>query len=198
MKKILFLLFIVSIASCAKLPPQTITLTDAIINEGERMHELNIRLLNKMFDEKREKIDAFIKNDYTPKFLAEFNARIPDGTDYKEEFPDMIQSIIPQINDRRDQMQAALESQRLKLVEQLNKDYQTFEKATRELKNLIKSAIKVDEERKEAFQQLNDLTENQIDLNQIETEIDKFILKSGDVGDNINELNNTINSLLKN
>ena len=196
MKKIIYLFCVVVLASCAKLPIQTITLTDAIINEGKRMHELNLSLLNKMFNEKREKIDVFIKNEYTPKYLEEFKSRIPAGIDYEQEFPNMIQSIIPQINSRRDMMQSALESQRIKLATKLNIDFKLFEEASMKLRNLIESAIKVNEERKKAFEQVKGLTQNTIDLNQIETELDKFIIKSGDVGENINELNSTINSLL--
>jgi len=198
MKKIIYLTFLVALSSCAKLPIQTVSLADAITDEGKRMHAINISLLNKMFDDKREKIDAFIKNEYTPKYLEEFNAKIPAGTDYKEEFPEMIQSIIPQINSRRDMMQSALESQRIKLITKLNSDYKSFEEASIELKNLIKSAVKVNEEREKVFQQVDNMTQNRIDLNQIETELDKFIIKSGDIGGNINELNNSINSLLKN
>lgn len=198
MKKIIYLTFLIALSSCAKLPIQTISLTDAIIDEGKRMHDINISLLNKMFDGKREKIDVFIKNEYTPKYLEEFNAMIPSGTDYKEEFPDMIQSIIPQINSRRDMMQSALESQRIKLITKLNSDYKSFEEASIELKKLIESAVKVNKERKKVFQQINNMTQNRIDLNQIETELDKFIIKSGDISGNINELNNSINSLLNN
>ena len=198
MKKIIYLFCLIIITSCAKLPIQTITLTDAIINEGKRMHELNVSLINKMFNDKREKIDVFIKNEYTPKYLEEFIKRIPDSVDFEEEFPNMIQSIIPQINFRRDMMQNALETQRIKLVTKLNADYKVFEEASTELKKLIESGVKVNEERKMAFEQVNSLTQNKIDLNQIETEIDKFIIKSGDVSRNIIDLNSTINSLLNN
>ena len=198
MKKIIYLFILVVFASCAKLPIQTLTLTDAIISEGERMHELNLSLLNKLFNDKRTKIDLFIKNEYTPKYLEEFRKRIPDGVNYKEEFPNMIQSIVPEIRSRRDMMQNALESQRIKLIEKLNSDYQIFKEASTELRTLIESNIKVNEERQKAFQKVKNLTQNKIDLNQIETELDKFIIKSGDVTGNINELNNSINSLLNN
>ena len=196
MKKSIYLFCVVALASCAKLPIQTNTLTDAIINEGKRMHELNLSLLNKIFNEKRDKIDVFIKNEYTPKYLEEFKKNIPIGTDYEQEFPNMIQRIVPKISSRRDMMQSALESQRIKLVTKLNADYKMFEVASMELRNLIESVIKVNEARKKAFEQVKGLTQNRIDLNQIETELDKFIIKSGDIGGNINELNSTINSLL--
>jgi len=40
--------------SCsATIPPQSIILTDAIAQEGKRMHNINIDMLNKMFEKKR-------------------------------------------------------------------------------------------------------------------------------------------------
>jgi hypothetical protein len=202
MKNLFLLLIVIAFASCAKIPVQTVALTDAIIDEGKRMHELNIAMLNSMFSEKREKIDMFIKDEYTPHFLEEFNSRIPAGTDYQKEFPGMIQSIIPQITSRRNEMQSALETQRVKLITKLNADYQVFEEAAVELGNLIESAARVNEERNKAFEQVKDLTNNKIDLNQINTEIDSFILKAGALGGNvsgnINELNSKMNSLINN
>jgi len=196
MRKIIYLICLLIFTSCAKLPIQTLTLTDAISNEGKRMHELNLILLNKMFSDKSEKIDSFIKIDYTPKYLQNFITHIPEGTDFKKEFSNMIQSIIPQINSRRDKMQSALETQRIKLVTKLNDDYRLYEEGSIKLRALIESGIKVNQERNKVFEQVKGLTQNKIDLNQIETELDKFILKSGDVAGNINELNSTINQLL--
>jgi len=88
----IYIIFLVAIfSSCAKLPLETITLTDAIIEEGKRMHALNISLINKMFKEKREKIDEFIKNEYTPKYLEDYmNAIEEEGVDFDKEVLDLL------------------------------------------------------------------------------------------------------------
>lgn len=202
MKKISYLLILILITSCAKMPIESITLTESIINEGQRMHELNVSLLNKMFLDKSESIDVFIKDEYTPAFLENFKKRIPPETDIEEELPRMLQAIVPKINGRRDMMQNALESQRLKLIEKLNLDFKMYEEATTELRNLIESAVKVNEERRKAYEKAANLTGGKIDLNQIETELDNFILKSGDIssdaGTIINGLDSKINSLINN
>ncbi len=197
MKNIAYLMLLVLLGSCAKLPVQTLSLTDALIQEGDRMHQLNQSLLNKMFEDKRAKIDGFIKNEYLPKYLEEFKKRIPSDVNYEEELPNILQSILPEITSRRDRMQSALEDQRIKIMEKLNADYAVYKSSSMELRNLIESNIKVNEERQKAFQQVKTLSQNNIDLNQIETELDGFILKSGDLGGNINALNNSINALLK-
>jgi hypothetical protein len=190
------------IASCAKMPIETLTLTDAVINEGKRMHQLNSELLNKMFKEKKERIDIFMRDEYTPQYIDNFKSLVPDTTNYKQEFANMMKSIIPVINTRRDNMQSALENQRIKVMTKLDEDYRVFLEASMALRNLIESNIKVNEERRKAFEQVSELTQNKIDLNKIEAELDKYILQAGDIGGNVidmnNALNNSINSILNN
>ena len=53
----------------------------------------------------------------------------------------MIQSMVLQINARRDKMQSALESQRIKIFTKLNADYLLYDEASNELRNLIESGI---------------------------------------------------------
>ena len=192
------LFLILTFSFCVKLPFQTITLTEAVIEESNRMHELNLLLINKMFEEKRERIDDFITLEYTPEYLDNFQSNIPEGIDYEQEFMGMVQSIIPVITKRRNMMQSALETQRIKIITKLNTDYKEFENASSELKNLIESGVRVNQQRVTAFEDIKTLTKNEIDLNQLENEIDKFIIKGGEISNNINELNSTINSILNN
>lgn len=195
-KKLLIFISLLLMASCAKIPMQSVTLTDAIMKEGNRMHQLNITLINKMFKEKREKIDDFIENEYTPKFLEEFNERIPEGVDIEAELPKILKSIIPEINARRDRMQSALEEQRVKLIAKLEQDYHIYENATTELKDLLESAVKVGKERKELFNMVKELSNDKIDLNQVESSLDRFIIDSGNLGKDILNLNESINSII--
>jgi len=194
--KLFFFAFALLIASCAKLPTKSVNLIDAISAEGKRMHQINISLTNKLFNEKREKIDDFIKKDYTPKFIEEFTKKIPAGTDLTNELPNMMKSIIPKIMERRDAMQNALEVNRIKVIEKLDQDYKDYENACSELKKLLESAIKVNEESKKLLRKTQELTGSKIDFDQIGGQIDKFILNAGDLGENINGLNEGVNKIL--
>jgi len=71
------------LSSCATIPMQTVALNDSIMVEGKRMHNLNIMLTNKLFNEKRLRIDDFIKNTYTPTFINQFITLIPSNVDIK-------------------------------------------------------------------------------------------------------------------
>ncbi len=196
--KPLISLFLIAafVAGCATIPPQSINLTDAISEEGKRMHQLNLALLNKMFKEKRERIDRFIKNEYTPKYLEEFKKRIPEGVNVDAELPNILAATIPEINSRRDMMQSALENQRVKLVTKLEEDFKAYEDAALKLRNLLESAVKLDEEKQKIYSQISNLSDNKIELNKIENSINDFILDSGDVSQNILKLNETINSMI--
>lgn len=197
MKKIATLAIIVILSGCATIPSQSITLAEAIAKEGNRMHQLNIVLVNKMFKEKRDQVDLFIREKFTPGYLTNFMKQVPAGTDVNKELPDMLSSLIPQINSTRDEMQSALEDQRIKLITRLNEDYAAFEEATGALNELLASATKVDQERQAIFNQITKLSNNRIDLNKLESSLDDFIQKGGEVGAKVSDLNEKVDSLIE-
>ncbi len=182
--------------SCAKLPIQSVDAIDIMIAEGKRMHELNIALVNEMFHLKRETIDNFIKNEYTPNFINVFTSKIPPNTDLKAELPNMLKSIIPVINARRDSMQSALEINRIKLITKLGEDYNDYSIVSIELKSLMVSAIKVDEARKKFFEEVKTYSKGKIDMNAIDGSLDKFILNSGSVSDGLLKLNESFDNII--
>lgn len=192
------IILLVLCTACAKIPVQSLQLSSAMIEEGARMHQLNVLLINAMFKSKREKIDIFIREEYTPVYIREFMVRVPEGTDLTKEMPEMMATMIPHINQQRDEMQAALEDQRIKVITKLNQDYDAYNEIALELYFLLESSTKVDEERNALMTQLNQRTGNQVDIDQLEKSLDNFILQSGAVGEKVTELNDRINSLLKN
>lgn len=184
------------LASCASIPMQSVSLSDSIMVEGKRMHSLNIMLTNKLFNEKRLRVDDFIRNTYTPAFVNQFVKLIPANVDVKQELPAIISSIIPKIEQRRDSMQNALEQTRIKIIDKLNQDYLVYYESISSLKRLLESSVKVDNSRTNLLNQANQLTGNKIDFDKIDSSIDSFIIKAGNVGQNITDLNNDINKLL--
>lgn len=194
--KLLILIILVITASCARIPVQSIDLMVRIQNEGERMHKINVSLINLVLNEKKQKINNYIRIDYTPKYLEEFTKNIPENIDIKKELPNILNVSYQKINERRDAMQNALEIIRIKILDGLNEDQKVFQSACTELKMLLESSIKVDEERKKLLNQASQLVQNRVDFNQLESVIDKFIQESGDWGQDINQLNENINNLL--
>jgi hypothetical protein len=195
--KLSFLAFF--IFGCAKIPVQSIALADALQSEGERMHKLNLVFLNRIFMAKRETIEKFIKEDYAPKVVenmmgklneAEFKAKL------KDDLPEFTSAVTSVVSQRRDSLVNALELQKEKVVDKLSTDYNIFNNAAFELKRLLESAVKIDKEKQALFNQAKALSANRLDFNGLENTLDKFIHSSGNVGNNIDVLNNAINQLL--
>ena len=199
--KIIFQLgyLILLVSGCATIPVQSVALADAIQAEGERMHNLNVIFLNRIFDAKRETIERFIKEEYTPVVVANFTTKVNKEfpqTDFKKEFPDLLNALMPEINKRRDTLVRSLDLQKEKIVEKLNADYRMFDNAVFEMKKLLESAAKVDQQKQALYTQAKTLSNSRIDFNNLEVALDKFIHSSGNVAAKIPELNNTVDQLL--
>lgn len=188
------LLFI--LGSCARIPASSVELTDMLIAEGERMHRLNITLVNKMFDEKQKNLDEFIENEYLPKFIEEFTSNIPEGTDLESELPAILLALVPEVTSRRNAMHRALEEQRVKLITKLDEDFDNFRLASLELRNLLNSAVRVDEERSAMYAKVSELSGGKIDLDKMEHVLDNFIIEAGDLSEKAIKLNEEINSII--
>jgi hypothetical protein len=183
-------------SSCAKLPIESVTLSQYIIDEGERMHKINLQLINSMFKEKRDKIDEFIKNDYTPSMLNNMMKSIETTDKPSEVIPAIVSAATPKIVEYRNQLQSSLETTRIKILSKLDDEYNNFKEASKSLKDLLNSAVKVDSERKKIMEDLKKYSGGKVDINSIESALDNYTNKGGEIGAKITELNSTIDGLL--
>ena len=165
--------------SCASVPSSTVTLTKDIIHESDNMYQLNVALVNQLFDERRERIDLFIKNTYTPSLLKNYEKLLPDTLNYKRELPNILSSIIPVINHKKDSLQNILNSQEQEILSQLASNYTNYSKATTSLQNLINSLVKVKTTENDALLAIDKLTGNQVNFKKIENTINNSIDTTG-------------------
>jgi hypothetical protein len=195
----LFTMLVVCIVffSCAKIPVQSVSLIEAVEEEGARMHGINTALLHSMFREKKEKINLFIEQEYTPAIVQNFKAQLPSNTDYKADFAAMLQSLMPRINARKDSLLNALDEEQFRIMDKMDADYAVYQNAIGELKRLLQSATKIDAEKKKLFDTARMVSNNRVDLAGIETAIDRFIIAGGSVGGNIQKLDEAINNFIK-
>jgi len=172
--------------SCASIPSSTVTLTKEVIKEADNMHQLNVSLVDRLFDERKEKINLFIENKYTPTLLKNFEGLLPDSLDYKKELPNILNSIVPIINRKKDSLQSVLDLQRQDILNQLNSNYSDYNKATTSLQNLINSVVKVKTTESDALSAIDQLTGDRINIKKVENTINQSIDKTG----------NTLNKLI--
>jgi hypothetical protein len=178
-KKSIFLLITVFFLSCASIPNSTSKLTKDVIDEGDAMHQLNISLVNQLFNEKRARLNTFITDKYTPAIIKKYQNLLPPDIDYKKELPSIIESIIPVISRKRDSLQGLLLSQEQKIISSLNTNFISYAKATSSLQNLINSYIKIENAKENALASLNQLTGNKLNFKQVENKVDSLLNKTG-------------------
>ncbi|OYZ02560.1 MAG: hypothetical protein B7Y37_01855 [Sphingobacteriia bacterium 28-36-52] len=182
--------------SCTRIPLQSITLSERIQEEGTRMHQLNLLLINQLFTEKKARVNDFIKSDYTHSIIQKMTNDLDEDIDVKLELPQIMAAAIPVINERQYTMQMALDSAKIKIVDQLNTDFAKYNMANTEMKRLLESAVKLNEEKKQLLNQSNWFKKKGIDYDQLAELLDRFVSSSGNIGGLIVNLNKDLNKVL--
>ncbi len=191
------LIFVVIVfGSCAKIPTQSVELSKALKDEANRMHQLNIALVEYVFNEKKHMVNEFIANEYAPTFVQNFVRKLPPDTDVKREMPEIIAAINPRIDNRRDSLLSVLMMQRNTIIQQLNSDYKLFDNSFTALQNLLASASKLNTTRSSVYEDIKRLGGSKINLSAINTALDNFITGAGSVGERAVALSNQIHLLL--
>ena len=188
---------LVTLTSCAKIPVQSVALTESIYTEGKRMHELNRALINSMFNEKKQKINDFILNTYTPQFSKELLKQVNEPLTGKEDLPQLLSAALPVLTVRLTTMYTALETNRAKLLTKLNDDFSNYQLACLELQHLLESAVRLNGEKKKLLTRASDWSGRGIDFDRLDQSLNQFITNSGDLGKNITDLDKAINQLIR-
>ena len=194
---ILLLGLLNGLAACTRIPLQTITLSEKIQEEGDRMHRLNVLLVHQVFSEKKRRVNDFIQKEYTPKLVAKMTEDLADETDPRSVLPEMMAAALPLINERKYSMQLALDSAKIKLLDQLNADFKQYQLATTEMKKLLESAVKLNESKKQLLNQSQWLNKKGINYEQLAELLDRFIQSSGNIGGMVVNLNKDLEKILQ-
>jgi len=174
------LLTILIITSCASIPASTSKLTEGVINEANGMHKLNVSLVSQLFDERQQRINDFMTYQYTPALLKNFQKILPDSLNYEEELPNILQSIVPIINKKRDSLQSILDTQEKDILNQLNTTYTAYSSSTGALQNLIDSAVKLKSAENQALTAIEGITGVSAGtVSNVEAKVNNLLLTSG-------------------
>lgn len=183
----------IGVVSCASIPASTATLSQEVIAEADAMHKLNIALVNQLFDERKDKVDDFISNQYIPVFTKNFQAKIPAGVDVSAQLPNILKSVMPVISRKRDSLHNLLDTQRNEVITSLSTSYTSYQRATSTLQNLISSAVKLKASENNALAQVQKLTNTSIDVNKIQGHLDSLLVKTGSGFDKLLKVKSAIN-----
>lgn len=192
-----FLIGSLQISSCARMPVQAVELSHALKDEGQRMHEMNVMLVEYVFNEKKHLVNEFIANEYSPALIENFKALLPPGTDFKKDLLEIMQAINPKIEERRDSLLQVLQQQKNTITQKLNSDYQVYGEAFTAMQNLLASAGKLNSQREGVYANVKALSNNRINLQGIDNALNQFIKGAGTVGEKSVLLASTVQTFLK-
>lgn len=192
-KSVLFIGIFVGIVSCASIPASTATLSQQVIEEADAMHKLNLALIQQLFDERKNKIDDFINNQYIPAFTKNFQAKIPAGVDVSADLPNILKSVLPVINKKRDSLHNIIDTERNQMIASLNTSYTSYQQASSTLQNLITSAVKLKASEATALAQVQNLTKTNINIPKIQHHLDSLLIKTGDGFNKLLNIKSAIN-----
>lgn len=193
-KKLMMLsLTLLVIVSCASIPASTSTLSKEVIKEADGMHQLNISLVNQLYAEREQRINDFISYQYTPALLANYQKLLPDGLDYKTELPNILKSIVPVINKKRDSLQGILSAEQKTIIDQLNANYASYTTSSAALQGLVDSAVKLKASENNALTALENLTGvSSGTVSTIESKLEKLLTDSGTTIDQLLQIANSL------
>jgi len=192
-RSIAIVFIILGISSCASIPASTATLSQELISEANSMHQLNIALVNKLFDERKDKVNDFINNQYIPSYVKNFEAKIPPGVDVSAELANILKSVMPVINRKRDSLQGLLDVQRNEMITSLNTNFASYQQASATLQNLISSAVKLKQSEANTLQQIQSLTNTNLNVGKIQNHLDSLLIKTGNGFQKLLNIEATIN-----
>ncbi len=183
--------------SCARMPVQTIELSHALKDEGQRMHEMNVLLVEYVFNEKKHLVNEFINNEYSPALIENFKTLLPPGTDVKKDLVEIMQAINPKIAERRDSLLQVLQQQKNAITQKLNTDYKVYAETFVAMQNLLVSAGRLNSQREDVYAKVKALSNNRINLQGIDNALNQFIKGAGAVGEKSVLLASTVQTFLK-
>ena len=196
----LLALLVLFATGCARIPVQSVALADALRAEGRRMHQMNAQLVSDLFQEKQKAADAFIYGEYLPAYVENFAAKMNDADVNKANLKAIMEALLPEVIARRDNIQRALEDQRIKVLEELDASYAVYDEASADLRALLHSAVKVNEARGALIDRAVGLSGARLDLDKLGTTLDSFIAKAAkgteSVQGLINALDTDVNSIV--
>ncbi|MCH2196401.1 hypothetical protein [Kordia sp.] len=179
-RSIAMVFVVISINACASIPASTATLSQEVIAEAYSMHQLNIALINKLFEERKGKVDDFMNNQYIPLFVKNLQSKIPAGVDINSELTNILKSVMPVINRKRDSLHNLLDTQRDQMVTSLNTNFTNYQQASATLQNLITSAVKLKQTEVNTLNQIQNLSKTNFDIGKIQKHLDSLLIKTGD------------------
>lgn len=198
MKRVFHILIFVTLtlSNCAHIPLQSVQLNEMIGQSIVDQNRAYMNLLNDYFALKKQSIDQFIANEYTPKFMANVSKNMK--SENITEIPDsVISMIMTMIIAKRDSMQHGLEMVHIDVISSVQQNANQIQNANAALTMLLKSAVDLDKATQSALSTVDTITRNKFNFSQFDQKFNQYLSNIGNGAGKITDLYQNANDLLK-
>ncbi len=180
MKKILncyllILILLIGIVGCATIPKESVKLSENLSEMIESTKASHVNLVNRYFAEKKNEVKRFVIEEYKPVFIKDVGNRLKAQN--KEFTFELYDKAMERILKKMDQWVGEVEEMRIGVLNELDGHYQLMNQTNEAITNLLRSASKVEEARKELIERSKMEAEKIIDFGKLDERIQGIIDK---------------------
>jgi hypothetical protein len=189
--------FIILLTGCAQIPSQSVDLSQNIGMGIAGDHRAYVGMLNLYFNQKRDMIDQWIEQKYTPLYIATVRTKLTEKKLDPNSFDEALTTdIVQRITRKRDEMQRELEKTRTSLLDRVESNHALLIGANNQLTALLLSAVKVQEADSALAASLKDATGGKIDFQQMDEKFNEYLEKAGDISKKATNLFNELQPII--
>ena len=167
------------IVGCASIPKESVDLNNVVAQGIQENHRVQINLLNKYFEQKKNDLNNLIINEYLPKLISNFQSSLKkNGMDTTLDSP-KIEAILKLVMTKLDAANRELDKTKVLIQDKIDTNYQLLIQANSSLTNLLQSAANVSLAQSNFNSTIKSMTSESIDLNAIDKSISGYILTIG-------------------
>ena len=205
---VIFSFFILFLSGCASIPSEAPELSTQLGNRISAIEKANINLLHKFFDLKRDEVDKFINEDWTPEFAKNlfsepkikdaWNTIVSDN-DPNERLKFLVitgPKLQAKINQKRHEMIKPLDDLERGLEQKIRDEYTQARSINNSITSFLESASKIDENR-QRYLNMTGASNNSVNnvIDGVSDTINNLLQKGTEAQNKTQQVENYINKL---
>ena len=210
LKKVIVFIFAILFVGCASIPPEAPELSMELGKRISSIEEANIKLLHKYFEQKREKVDEFIQEEWVPEFANNifstprvanaWNIIVQENS--KQDRLKLLITLGPKlqamINKKRLEMIAPLDQLEQAIEQKIRQEYVQAKSINNSITGLLASVSKVSENRNRYLSMIG-VSDEKIGkiIDETDAAVASLLKKSKNLPEKVEKANNFLQKIKK-
>lgn len=190
---------------CSTVPPESVELSKSLGKGLSNSRDAHVATLTSFYEARKESNDQWILDTFMPRSIQNVKKGFVDACKRKgDATPECsqiserdYQSILKQVIGFRDELQRALEKNRLESVSAIDSHYASLTSGNSAITGLLSSVVDLKKSTKDAASGVASSLGINLDVNKIGKSFDDFLLKAVDGGSKVQDLEKALEKVLE-